>query len=626
MEEQGASVVEEKVTTDAEIALKQKAIAILTEIGRNPEAIQTWASMKRSPKVWNKIVSRLQNAPKLQEDPNLENEKRNALPTRAHFEEWEKLPHEISSLNKILYPTLCGWTAEEVCQILTPYVGKVVQKFQTSRIPYEDCCQQGIMGILQALRTDAGIAPFAKHVFLHIKTKVRRASVGSGAIRKPEKMPSRTEVRREISIWVGGWWMEYEMQKIAGELKIPQAKLPINEFRQWLATAKEHPVLLARAENRLKLLNAPINQECLTNPDDYVIAPVQVIGVSDAKEVLLREDFVLARLCSSDAPDPELVPDPEQVPENKLHDLFAYLNRKFQYPLKRVLLARQKYNKSKGCFSKLKKVDEVETETVLGDDMSKYKTVADLVGAIATPPEFHDSLVPLDAPMDEEGYTHEQTTADEKVVEPSSELERQENLDKYRAILQEVRSRLQLSLEQETVLVYTYGLDGEKPVNGSELARNLGHYLTLMAQKKGRVAQDPSKHVSRQRITQYIDTVKRRIRDVMWVYFFIDGRKSVRNIMRDVELTSVELKILRAVFQTDRPVAELEREVEITMKERDLSRSDAQGVLVDESLECVAEQYRDVTGLDLDLNLQGRKTLVRDQFDTIKLKLVAACL
>jgi RNA polymerase sigma factor (sigma-70 family) len=123
------------------------------------------------------------------------------LPSKEEFDRWCKAPKNLETLRKIKFPLLCGWTTDEITIALMPYVNLLTKKYVSCRNGQEDCQQDGCIGIIHALRTDAGIASFASHAYNRIRTAIRRSSATSGVISKPERMPSKTEVRRAITNW-----------------------------------------------------------------------------------------------------------------------------------------------------------------------------------------------------------------------------------------------------------------------------------------------------------------------------------------------------------------------------------------------------------------------------------------
>ena len=91
---------------------------------------------------------------------------------------------DIGVLRKIVFPLKHGWTENEVVEGMMPYVNSVANKYQTERFPFEDAVQEGLLGVLDALRTDKGAAPFAGHAYPPIKNRIMRASARSGIIKR----------------------------------------------------------------------------------------------------------------------------------------------------------------------------------------------------------------------------------------------------------------------------------------------------------------------------------------------------------------------------------------------------------------------------------------------------------
>jgi len=166
------------------------------------------------------------------------------LPTKEEHSKWCLEPKTFTGLQRIKLPLLCGWTVEEVIQAMTPYTKSLTSKFRTERHGQEDCNQDGAIGIIHALKTDAGISPFPTHAYTRIKTAIRRSSATSGVVSKPERMPSKTEARSTITEWFlrkdlisKDDLKEYQIQKIGmknvTERHVPESlqlnQMPINE-------------------------------------------------------------------------------------------------------------------------------------------------------------------------------------------------------------------------------------------------------------------------------------------------------------------------------------------------------------------------------------------------------------
>jgi len=544
----------EKEEEVAKQELRKEVTENLLGMGLKGTAVEIWANLKRGLNTWQKI-------------------KKN-LPTKAEFEKWIELSNTktLDSLLKVKYPTLVGWTEEEIYKALRPYIGKHVRKFTTSSCPIEECTQVAYEGIRNALRTDAGISAFGQHAYLHIKTKIRRMSAASPMVAKPENKPSTYAVRREITAWLGGWWLEHEAFRLAKESMKRSVMSGIMDVSQFVTLAREKfplklKALLRKAEENLSELREHkivVNEQSLTKSFHHKKYAIQKIGKKGVVESMVSDDILLTTF------------------SDHIYDLIEYLNYRYRFALSRPIWF----------------------------DRNQHQTIGDLVRDFAVSPTFHDTMVPLDAPMDE-GFSLEQAVEPDqewtylrekppsrKYVNPAMNAEQNDTQNHWRSILQEIRSRLQLSLEQETVLVYVFGLDGKEPVSGSELARNMGHYLSLMAQERGLEITQKNKKVSRQRITQYIEKVKKEITDAMFSIVFEDRGRDLGMAMQEAKLSQPEMALARAVHQEQL------------------------------NLEFVIDNYTMVTGVGLPkgLDASGRRSLVKQQCADIKKKLVATCL
>lgn len=409
------------------------------------------------------------------------------LPTKQEFEAWSHLDHTLESLRILKHPQLCRWTDEEIIEALTPYLQKQVNKYKTIRCDQEDCTQNGIIGILNAIRTDAGIEPFAEHAYLHIQTAIRRRSATAGVISDPEKMPSKTEVRREIGIWLSGAWIEFRANQDADKrYGKPYQQLTQKEARQ----------VVRRAERRCQKLSQriPINLEGLVKSDDFEECLIQKTGFgSHAKEFLIKESFQLNRL------------DPAKVT-----DLQIYLEHKYAYSLRSL---------------RRRKLD------------SKSKTVGDLIRSLAVAPNFHHNPISLCAPLSDDAEEQSLHIADKNAQQPEEALMKLEEEESYKQILDGAMKEVELSPEQEVVMHYRIGQRTSND-DGSEFANNFGKYIqqyyeqqikqgvpgaeVKLEQIKSRLLSKLEDYqVSRQRITQFEGAIKYKMLDAIFNSLFL---------------------------------------------------------------------------------------------------------
>lgn len=99
----------------------------------------------------------------------------------------EAVGKDFAALKQTILPLEHGWTEEEVINAMMPEIVKFAKIYATNRFEIDDGIQQGAIGVLNALRTDKGIANFASHAKNHIRTSIGRASATSGLIRKGER-------------------------------------------------------------------------------------------------------------------------------------------------------------------------------------------------------------------------------------------------------------------------------------------------------------------------------------------------------------------------------------------------------------------------------------------------------
>lgn len=99
-------------------------------------------------------------------------------------------PKSLSVLNTVVKPLEKGWTKEEVINAMKPMVRYFANKYWSAKVGIEDLVQDGYVGVLRALETDKGIAPFGKYAPQKIKNEILRAALQKGLIRGPEDKAS----------------------------------------------------------------------------------------------------------------------------------------------------------------------------------------------------------------------------------------------------------------------------------------------------------------------------------------------------------------------------------------------------------------------------------------------------
>ena len=98
-----------------------------------------------------------------------------------------KRPLTISMLNKIKRPEQHGYSFEEIKDALAAYIGYHANRYCSNHFTVDDGEQMGMIGVMNALRTDRAIAPFANHAYKHIQTAIRREAFTSGLIKHGER-------------------------------------------------------------------------------------------------------------------------------------------------------------------------------------------------------------------------------------------------------------------------------------------------------------------------------------------------------------------------------------------------------------------------------------------------------
>lgn len=533
------------------------------------------------------------------------------LPTEDELSNWLAMPKTFSTLQKIKYPLLCKWSLEEIVEAMAPYIGDLVAKYHTERTDREDCKRLGVHGVLQALRRDAGKACFASHAYLSIRTSIRRESARSDVVRDSEKRPSKTEVKKAITHWLSGTFLQSELDRLASDeqnpfvRRITKRKIQIESFENYndiLYTLKlMQRVMMVRPDlteeikqatelhakvkslkrrvvrmvcnscNFVRSSRAALSpyrsgsatQEVIFSPaseravectcGDKVPVTIKVSFPRDeevmkftntiAKRIFggdeenykdftdLYESLLYARLVKKAVSDKlnftaeikeckalrDGLPGAAEASVDKFRQ-FGFLNETpliGKTDLRRIfvqklgkcghkeMLVRESYwldrlsvNQRLDLFDFLNQVfNPLKTEKArhilpsLNSD--RYRTVADLVMAVACSPNFHSKIQTLSVPLDE-GHAKEETISNERrmqrgksgaetmsspFLDPRSRFESTSEREAAREVVELVRHRLTLTPEQEVVMIESWGLDGLEAKNGSVIANSWGTLL-----------------------------------------------------------------------------------------------------------------------------------------------------
>jgi hypothetical protein len=98
--------------------------------------------------------------------------------------DWTNLPNPkpgktLNDLKKVKLPLENGWTEEEVIYALKPTLISAAAKYSTPNFSKDEVLLAGMGGIMNALRTDKGIAPFPSHAYKAIMVAAKRSAAGT---------------------------------------------------------------------------------------------------------------------------------------------------------------------------------------------------------------------------------------------------------------------------------------------------------------------------------------------------------------------------------------------------------------------------------------------------------------
>lgn len=496
-------------------------------------SIIAFCSQRRSLSLLRKIKGQIERT-----DRGEVEDAKQAFPSAEQFAAWGKQEKSITTIKTIKFPTLCGWSPDETIKVMMPVIIQFSMKYATRRSNLEECIQNGSVGVLRALDTDAGIAPFWNHAYTSIRTNIRRPAATSGIIKEPEKTPSVTEVRHELTTWLAGWVIEYEMERLMGassehEFEAVGYDAPYKKFNRELYGRRKDdwdnkildkidlegwkqsenlvrvgaamwrmndgtaiPAATLKSYRRMAEANTSdeINIEAFIAQADMQLACTQKTGIVWGMEYFVNQSFDLTRL-----------------PIEKLMEFGDYINKKYRL----VLPPQVKRKEYEVCY---------RMPLVL-PNQEKYKTVGDIVKFIATSPDFHRNPMSIDAQI-KDGYTLKET------IEDGSDfviaIIARDCKEKLQTILDALWPRIDFTMEQRGVLEYLYGLNGKEAVSGAYLAENFGK---LVGGKNERV--------SRQRITQYQDTIDKRVVEEVFKYHFYERENPQAEIERAIKLAEM---------------------------------------------------------------------------------------
>jgi RNA polymerase sigma factor (sigma-70 family) len=83
---------------------------------------------------------------------------------------------KVKGIPAVKLPLQNGWTKEEVISALKPTIIHFAKKYSTPTFSVEEAIAEQMTGVLEALRTDKGIAPFTSHVYRWLSTSAQRGA------------------------------------------------------------------------------------------------------------------------------------------------------------------------------------------------------------------------------------------------------------------------------------------------------------------------------------------------------------------------------------------------------------------------------------------------------------------
>ena len=490
------------------------------------------------------------------------------LLTKDKWEEFAAMPRNLDTLKQIKLPILCGWTEDEIKQALTPYIIKISQKYATGRCDIGECIQNGSVGILKAIRTDAGIAPFSCHVYRWIQTRVRRPSAESGIVRTPEKRPSKDEVRILLTTWFSGKYKEfrrnkliksYLREKFAADHGFLRLKDHVGKKKGYSAAPRSIKIEINKKIDNLMAITAQLkayeDQDQILHDkitelfSKRIKFKINNINYLDEKNL---QKYMKTRFIH----DISLVEDKEVQRTGKKHIRITMVKMSFN-----IEFLDDEQNKNLvDCLT-----DHYWTPYCGYPNIEDFKfrlsmcqTVNEIVSVIACPPDFHGNPNSLDAghvDSDSDNYAvaHSSLILDphlagkdedgkhpavrERVEEDPAIIEAEADQFQYnRAIVNKVKNmiRSELTGNQRGVFDAIYG---ENPVTGTELSKNFSKYTGNPNGKE---------KVSRQRIAQYLNAIQKKFVNALFEEIINKGgyEKIINTARLGAKLTEEEDSVI----------------------------------------------------------------------------------
>jgi len=100
------------------------------------------------------------------------------------YRDWTNIPgpkkgKTLNDLKGVKDPLNKGWTLEEVISALKPTLIAAARKYSTPNFGQDEALLAAMEAVIDAVKSDKGLAPFTSHVFPYIMSKTKRAAAGT---------------------------------------------------------------------------------------------------------------------------------------------------------------------------------------------------------------------------------------------------------------------------------------------------------------------------------------------------------------------------------------------------------------------------------------------------------------
>ena len=244
----------------------------------------------------------------------------------------------------------------------------------------------------------------------------------------------------------------------------------------------------------------------------------------------------------------------------------------------------------------------------------KFKTqfyditfVSDLIDQICSNPDFHGNPLDMSMSKDDEGDLTA-CLADKNTPPPDEAVITKDYRDRVAALMKAIVAKVPLTKNQEIIRDYRFGLNGTQALDSALLADHFGKFT---GEDKG---------VSRQRISQYEDAIKKKYLEAAFDELALDPKfpQLMQSARKLADLTKTEDTVLSLAYGLDKGKWRILVEVAARLRQKNL-----QNLLQTDLLDYIAD-HREIFQFVPDLDTIKRRHFVREILTVAKKKVLQA--